>query len=264
MSDVLSLEMRELVERARRDETPVSNALKRRIRGRVALAVPGTAVLGCHLAAAAGSASAATATVGSVTASSAPGFLAWVAGGFLLGASAIGSYTELTGSPTATSSRPPAAVASTRTKSVAPERTASVDAATPEQATRTRTSFTPAPLQTVEVRNTPCATDPRPAPSLAEEVQQLARVQQKLRAGQGQAALDAVDEAARRFPHGQLQPDLRAARVLALCQLGRLEEARNAADAFLRWHVASPLTERVRNSCAFTEIGQPLTSGRER
>jgi hypothetical protein len=48
----------------------------------------------------------------------------------------------------------------------------------------------------------------------------------------------------------QLREERAAARILALCQLGRADEARAAAAAFLAERPSSPLTDRVRASCA--------------
>ena len=61
------------------------------------------------------------------------------------------------------------------------------------------------------------------------------------------------DEHASRFPRGALAEERSAARVLALCDLGRALEARGAAEAFVRASPNSPLVPRLRGSCALSE-----------
>jgi outer membrane protein assembly factor BamD (BamD/ComL family) len=97
------------------------------------------------------------------------------------------------------------------------------------------------------------STDAPKVQSVADEVALLARVQQKLRDGQGRAAFEAIDEANRRFARSQLEPDFQAARVLALCEMGQVTSARRAANDFLRAHASSPMSDRVRHSCAFSD-----------
>ena len=86
-------------------------------------------------------------------------------------------------------------------------------------------------------------------PPLAEEARLLKQAQQALRAGQPQAALAALAEHQRRFPRGQLALERSAARVTALCALGRTPEALSAARAFLQQHPQSGLSQQVRASC---------------
>jgi hypothetical protein len=73
---------------------------------------------------------------------------------------------------------------------------------------------------------------------------------QAVRAHDGATALARLDEHARRFPRGLLGEEREAERVLALCELGRVAEARRAAAAFLAESPRSPLADRVRTSCA--------------
>jgi hypothetical protein len=70
-----------------------------------------------------------------------------------------------------------------------------------------------------------------------------------LRDKDGARALRLLDEHSRRFPNGTLAEESEAARVFALCQVGRADEARDVAGRFLREHPRSPLAPRVTRAC---------------
>ena len=90
-----------------------------------------------------------------------------------------------------------------------------------------------------------------PAPSqLAEETRLVREAQKALAAKDGARALEALETHARRFPDGVLREAREAARVLALCALGRVDEARAEAAAFLQRAPSSPQAARVRAACA--------------
>jgi hypothetical protein len=63
------------------------------------------------------------------------------------------------------------------------------------------------------------------ADSLSEEVALLGRAETELHAGRSASALKLLDEHVRTFPHGVLVQERIAARVHALCGLGRISEA---------------------------------------
>ncbi len=86
---------------------------------------------------------------------------------------------------------------------------------------------------------------------IAEENRLLGAAQRELSAGHPGAALDLLDEHAARFPAGALVDEQRAARVVALCSLGRIAEARAGAARFLASSPRSPLVPRVRASCGY-------------
>jgi RNA polymerase sigma-70 factor (ECF subfamily) len=67
---------------------------------------------------------------------------------------------------------------------------------------------------------------------LAEEVAILSRAETELHAGRYQGALRVLEEYERKFHNGKLAQERAAARILALCGLGRTTEA-NAALARL-------------------------------
>lgn len=72
----------------------------------------------------------------------------------------------------------------------------------------------------------------RPADRLAEEVAILSRAETELHAGRYAGALRVLEEHQRKFPRGTLSQERTAARIRALCGLGRTSEA-NAALAHL-------------------------------
>ncbi len=73
---------------------------------------------------------------------------------------------------------------------------------------------------------------------------------QARRAGDGARALRLLDEYAHAYPNGVLAEEGAAERVFALCDLGRIQEARAASAEFTRTRPRSMLSERVRASCS--------------
>jgi hypothetical protein len=72
----------------------------------------------------------------------------------------------------------------------------------------------------------PASKLPRSRDSLAQEVLLLSKAASDLRAGRPAEALKALDEHQRRFPHGTLGVERRAAKAQALCALKRVSEGR--------------------------------------
>ena len=89
-----------------------------------------------------------------------------------------------------------------------------------------------------------------PAGDLARELAQVRAAGEALRDGRGEEGLAAADAYLRTFPTGAFIPEARMHRGEALCLLGRTDEARAAAAAFLRDLPDSPLRARVRSVCA--------------
>jgi hypothetical protein len=103
----------------------------------------------------------------------------------------------------------------------------------------------PAPLlPPAETRSPPAH---RSSDRLAEEVQLLSRAQKDLYAGRFGAALGLLAEHQRKFPRGRLTQERVAARIQALCGLGRVAEA-NAELA--RVSPGSLHAGRAREACA--------------
>jgi hypothetical protein len=98
---------------------------------------------------------------------------------------------------------------------------------------------------------TPAATaGRRDAPdTLREETASLRQAQAALRAGAPGQALALIEAQERRFTDGALAPERAAARILALCALARVDEAREQVQRFERQWPRSPLLARVRSAC---------------
>jgi hypothetical protein len=106
------------------------------------------------------------------------------------------------------------------------------------------------PSPHVERASAPRATTPsraRREPSLRAELDLLQRVQDALRRGDGAAALQALD--AHQTHDRSLLAERQAARVLALCNLGRVDEARRAAARFEAQHPGSVQRDVITRSC---------------
>jgi hypothetical protein len=91
----------------------------------------------------------------------------------------------------------------------------------------------------------------RSADNLAQEVAILSRAGAELHAGRPAAALTALDDHQRKFPSGVLVQERSAARVQALCALGRTKEARTAFERLARTSPSSPHVVRARKACGF-------------
>ena len=90
----------------------------------------------------------------------------------------------------------------------------------------------------------------RPASdSLAEEVRLLSRAERQLSDGAGDGALDTLAEHERRFPKGALTEQRMAARVEALCALGRYTDARADLTKLARAYPQSPHLDGARRFC---------------
>jgi hypothetical protein len=94
-------------------------------------------------------------------------------------------------------------------------------------------------------------TVPRSADSLAQEVAILSRASTELHAGRPAAALAALADHQNKFPNGVLIEERRAARVQALCALGRNQEAKAELVQLARIAPNSPHAARVRKACGF-------------
>jgi RNA polymerase sigma-70 factor (ECF subfamily) len=85
-------------------------------------------------------------------------------------------------------------------------------------------------------------------PSLRDEIALLADVKTALDRGDGATALKRLDE--RPSVDRRLLAERKAARVLALCLLGRTREAEQSARAFFREHPSSVQRTAIERSCA--------------
>jgi hypothetical protein len=118
-------------------------------------------------------------------------------------------------------------------------------------ATRAPSPATPAsPPRLVPGRSAPASAIVPGPTTVAAEAELLREAEATLRAGDAPRALAFVNEHAASFPNGILAEEREAERIAVLCALGRAAQARETAAAFLRDHARSPLTVRVRESCA--------------
>ena len=85
------------------------------------------------------------------------------------------------------------------------------------------------------------------ADTLAEETSLLRVADQALRAGNAQRALTLLDEHAARYPHGVLEPERSAERMIARCKLGQVDA--KTAQGYLAAHSNSPFAARLQDAC---------------
>ena len=104
----------------------------------------------------------------------------------------------------------------------------------------------------VSARPSASAGEAPPRDPLVDETQELREAHGALQSGDPQKALKLLDEQATTYAGGQLREEREAARVLALCKLGKKDEARAKIADFLRDHPGSPLEGRVRSGCPAT------------
>jgi hypothetical protein len=95
---------------------------------------------------------------------------------------------------------------------------------------------------------------PRPKPSpgpstLAEETALLKSIQEALVQGQANLALGKVAAHQERFPNGVFRNEVTVAKAQALCKVGRPEQARAVAAAFIERHPRSHLVTRAKTIC---------------
>lgn len=84
---------------------------------------------------------------------------------------------------------------------------------------------------------------------VAEEVAMLADARSALGAGEASRAIAVLARHRKRFPEGLLARERDVSWITALCVLGRVDEARTRAKAFLKSHGSSPHAAKVRASC---------------
>ena len=92
----------------------------------------------------------------------------------------------------------------------------------------------------------PAAASPK-SPKLSDELAALDRAQTALHAGDGEAALAAIDNYEQRFVNKRLAPEAQVLRIEALLRQGRRDSAHQTALAFLGAHPNSPYAPRVRH-----------------
>jgi hypothetical protein len=258
----LSHDARALLDEARHEGGPTTEQrarMKRAVFG--AVAASGTLLGGSGAAAGASTAKLTGLSLLAVKASTAS-LSAWFLAGTLGGVAVIApvaAYRYLTTPPAlTTNAHAPGTVAPVATMlaptatqepapaPVAPAPDVAEPSAPPNSASAARRGA--APTSTREPQ-APWVSD---SPGLSAELALLGAAQRDLAAGRADQALSQLAEHGRRFPNGALAGERLAARVFALCALGRTEEARRAARDFQVAAPGSPLTPRVLASCGGT------------
>lgn len=116
-------------------------------------------------------------------------------------------------------------------------------------------------VQAQQLRTAPIGAEAEPSPvpatpsavgiDLNQQVAALRHARAAIRQGDGTAALEAIDQG---LPPGHFSPldeESTLSRIMALCQLGRVAEARQYSESFLSRFPQSPLSGQVRNTCGF-------------
>ncbi len=93
-------------------------------------------------------------------------------------------------------------------------------------------------------------------PTVDEEVRLVNAAQLALRSGDPNRALRVLAEDAARFPKGKLMSAREVMHMMALCTLGRTEQARLEAERFLEKNAQSPFADRVKSICSATHESQ--------
>ncbi len=115
--------------------------------------------------------------------------------------------------------------------------------------------LTPAPVESdaPAVTSAPVTALPtapvRAAPSIAAEIKALDETLAAIDAGRWAQALDMLARYRASFPQGALATEARTLEVLALCGLGRADDARALGRGLLRDAATSPTISRLRHSC---------------
>jgi len=114
-------------------------------------------------------------------------------------------------------------------------------------------SSSPAPTSVEPSKAPPLPSPPRrqasSADSFAEEVAILSKATSELRAGKASEGLRLLDEHERKFPSGRLTEERRAARIQALCALGKLPEAEVELARLKQSSPRSPHLARAQRAC---------------
>ena len=139
----------------------------------------------------------------------------------------------------------PAPVAPVEPPAVAPAKAR--PAVTPTESTTDVELEAPAPEPAVSPSRKPPTPDP-----LVEEIAILSKATSALRAGKPAEGLRLLSDHQRKFPNGRLAEERRAARIQALCALGRRTEAEAELTRLAQSSPRSPHLARAQRACGLT------------
>ena len=168
-------------------------------------------------------------------------------------ASSVGYQLERAERPAALDA-PAATVA--RAPLLAERAAAAEPAESPEQAAAPADEAAPKPPAATPPPRTKADKGPDAAatsvsePTIDEEVKLVNGAQAALRAGDTKRALELLNEHAARFPSGKLATLRQVTHMMALCQSGHTQQARQEAANFLVKNPSSPFAERVSGICS--------------
>ncbi|MBN1612421.1 MAG: hypothetical protein JW940_37670 [Polyangiaceae bacterium] len=231
----LSPHARRLLADARATRVPASSKLRvrRALAASVAAGISSAAVEAALAAsAAAGTAGSAAAGHGVITA-----LAVWGGAGIATGVAVTAASVALLRPAPRDSDRPTPSVAARPRRSTATVPAAPVVRAPPPVA---ETSTASAPDAVARLRH----------PGVAQELSLLAEARAALRDGDPERALALTQQHEQRFGEGALAEEALAARILALCALGRREQGRAAVATLERLAPNSPQLPRARAACA--------------
>lgn len=160
--------------------------------------------------------------------------------------------TAVPATPTAIAEPDPAPVVvatATQVRPATSDPTSSPTEAAAAASTRTRVISAPAPAKTKR--------------SLAEETELLQAAKAALVRGDAGAALLHLDAHAERYPDGQLADARHRSRIRALCDLGRVSQARGEAHRLARARPGDPLAIEALSICAQPSIQKPSSPEKE-
>jgi hypothetical protein len=107
----------------------------------------------------------------------------------------------------------------------------------------------PASLRTIKPRLTRTVLSEETPSQLEGEIELIRAAQVALQQGDSARALAELDKHKLQFPKGVLFQEREAARAVALCELGRIDEGRQVAQRLLIESPHSPMAQRIHRSC---------------
>jgi len=246
----LSREARSIIDAARGGEEP-PDAIRARVRREVLLRAGGVAVastLATKTAVAGSAAGGASVGVGLATKIAIVAFVGTIGAGTALWATRD-APSPIAAPPLAQSAQTAMPLVEAPPRALGEEPPAPAEQEAPPEPTPTSTPVIVAPPKP----STPAKkehTEPHAGKDTIEaEVGLLREAQDALRAGRADKALSILEDHEKSFSGGALGEERRAARVFALCAMGKPEAARIEAERFLRESPRSPLAARVRAAC---------------
>jgi len=264
----LSSDARNALERGFRLDGP-SAERRERVKGRVLVAIGGGVTALGTVSSVAGAAGPAVAAAGGVKSLLGTSLVVWFATGVgaglgVGGVAAVAQHVQVAAPAarvtTAEVVRAPEPAPSAKAEEAPPVPPVTEPAQSPAAGSPARDgraapppAVAPSEPRAAAAGKAPSTPDPT---SMSEEASLLQSAQRALAAGRADAALGLLAEHELRFPSGALAEERRVAKILALCSLGRVEEASILARAFVAKSPRSVLIPRLETSCVGKALGR--------